>query len=92
MKQTRLFAIVLLVASAAASCTVTMPISAMGPIGGPRTGKASATQVLGMWVTGDASIATAAKAGGIDTVRTVDMRVTSLLGIVRNYTTVVTGK
>lgn len=58
---------------------------------GGKTGKAEASSILGLIATGDASIAAAARNGGIRTIHTADTHVTNILGLYATYTTVVTG-
>lgn len=59
---------------------------------GPKKGEASASSILGIVATGDASIATAARNGGITKIHTADTKATSVLGFYASYTTVVTGE
>lgn len=54
-------------------------------------GRSEATTILGLIATGDASIDTAAKNGGITRIHHVDYEKSSLFGIVTTYTTVVYG-
>lgn len=66
-----------------------------GPIGasgatGSKTGEACARSWFGVVSVGDASIATAAKNGGIKTVTGVDSHVNNIIGIAQ-FCTVVTG-
>jgi len=58
---------------------------------GSKTGSSQMVNYIGWIATGDASIAAAAKAGGIKTVKTVDVHYTTILGIVNTTTTTVTG-
>lgn len=62
--------------------------------GGPglKKGQAMATSILGIVATGDASVAAAARNGGIKIIHTADTHATSVLGIYATYTTVVTGE
>ena len=66
--------------------------SAIQLIGYAKTGEAKATSILGIIATGDASVAAAAKNGGITKVKTVDVKATSIIGIYATYTVVVTGE
>lgn len=64
--------------------------------GGPResgskTGRSSVTAILGLISTGDGSVAAAARAGGIRTVKGVDYEFSNVLFIYQRYTTVVHG-
>ncbi|WP_420590433.1 TRL-like family protein [Bacterioplanoides sp.] len=56
-----------------------------------KTGSACATNILGLFATGDASIEAAKKAGGITKVATVDAEVTSVMLFFSKYCTVVSG-
>ena len=59
---------------------------------GSKVGTASATNVLGLVATGDASINAAAKAGGIKKISHVDVRSTTILGMFSKHETVVYGE
>lgn len=59
---------------------------------GSKRGEATATGILGLVSTGDASIQTAAKNAGITKISHVDTKKKSILGIVSKYTTVVYGE
>jgi len=59
---------------------------------GTREGKACAQTILGMVGTGDASIDTAKRVGGITEVSSVDHSSKSILGITGEYCTIVRGK
>jgi hypothetical protein len=75
------------------SCSVTMPIGATGNPIGSKVGTASGTCYLGLICLGaDASIQSAAKAGGITKISTVDMKTSNLLNIIVTYQTIVTGE
>lgn len=67
------------------------PDSATGLQPGPKTGTSEMVNYIGWIATGDASIAAAAKNGGIKAVKTVDVHYTTILGIVNTTTTTVTG-
>ena len=58
---------------------------------GAKTGTSTATTILGLVSTGDASAAAAARAGNITTIRHADYQFTSVLGIYQKFTTVVYG-
>jgi len=74
------------------SCTVMLPVSATSnPVGGSKTGTATATNVLGFWIAPDASIKTAASNGGITKISTVDSKQTNFLWIIKTYQTTVSG-
>lgn len=57
-----------------------------------KTGTATATSILGLVGTGDASIETAARNGGITKIHHVDYQTKSILGIYATFTTVVKGE
>lgn len=59
---------------------------------GAKKGQACASSILGLVTTGDASVATAAKAGGITKVGTIDQEHSNLLGIYASYCINVTGE
>lgn len=59
---------------------------------GPKTGEACASSILGLIATGDASIDTARRNGGITSISIVDEKATSFLGIYASYCTIVHGK
>lgn len=67
-------------------------VAATEAYGGTARGEACATSILGAIATGDASIDTAKKAGGIAQVVTIDHVTTNMLGIYAKYCTVVYGK
>lgn len=74
------------------SCSMTLPVTATSNPLGPKTGIATGTTVLGLSFGADASIASAAKAGGISRISTVDLRTRSVLGIVITRSCIVTGE
>lgn len=59
---------------------------------GAKRGEACATNILGILATGDASAATAAKAGGITKIATIDGTSMGVLGLYGKYCVVVTGE
>jgi len=76
-----------------ASCSIALPVAATSNTIGSKTGTAKATCYLQvLCFDQDASIATAAKNGGITKISTVDITHGSILGIVVTYTTTVTGE
>lgn len=76
-----------------ASCSMTAPIAATSNPLGSKTGKSSGTCYLTVLCFNvDASVATAAKNGGISKISTVDFNTKTILGIVTTYTTTVTGE
>ena len=91
-------AIVLLAGCAAVTpMTGTLYVDMKGPVavgsasGAEKMGTAKATAIICI-VTGDASIETAMKNGGITKVHHVDSQVKNILGIYAEYTTVVYGE
>ena len=75
------------------SCALTLPVNATSNKVGSKVGAAKATGYLGaLFFDQDASIRTAAKNGGITNISTVDIKCTSLLGIIVTYETIVTGE
>ncbi|RMG18827.1 MAG: hypothetical protein D6729_06350 [Deltaproteobacteria bacterium] len=58
---------------------------------GSRTGEACSSSVLGLLVTGDSSIMTAARNGGITKIGTVNHKYKNILGLIASFCTVVTG-
>jgi hypothetical protein len=56
-----------------------------------KVGMAKSTAIIGI-ATGDSSISAAMKAGGITKIHHIDCKVTSVLGIYAEYTTVVYGE
>jgi hypothetical protein len=67
-------------------------IQATEAYGGTARGEACASSILGVVATGDASIDTAKKAGGIAQVVAIDHTSNSILGVYAKYCTVVYGK
>lgn len=61
-------------------------------VGHSKVGRASATSILGLVATGDASIDAAMKAGNITKIHHVDYEGSSILGIIATYTTIVYGE
>ena len=58
---------------------------------GSKTGTSMSKSYLGLVATGDSSINTAKRNGGISTVSSVDKKVNNILGIYTEYTTTVSG-
>jgi hypothetical protein len=58
---------------------------------GSKVGKSSTTSILGLFAWGDASIAAAARDGGITRVRHADYEFLNVIGIYMSFTTVVRG-
>lgn len=61
-------------------------------VGHSKVGRASASSILGLIATGDASIDAAMRAGGITKIHHVDYEGSSILGIVATFTTIVYGE
>ena len=81
------------VAAMMSSCALTLPVNATSNPVGSKVGTAKATGYLGvLFFDQDASIKTAAKNGGITKISTVDIKSTSLLGLIVTYETMVTGE
>ncbi|HVW24168.1 MAG TPA: TRL-like family protein [Polyangiaceae bacterium] len=58
---------------------------------GAKRGEACATSILGWVATGDASVSSAAKAGGITKISHVDSTASDILGVYAEYCTVAYG-
>lgn len=87
-----LLACVAFAMSVFSSCTVTVPVAASGPIGGAKEGRSASVRVLGLTVQDRGDVRTAARAGGIQYVQTVDVATTRIFGIYRKSVTIVTGE
>lgn len=75
------------------SCTLTTPVGATSNAVGSKVGEAGGTCYLSQICLGvDAGIASAAKAGGITKISTVDYKVNNLFNILVTHTTIVTGE
>lgn len=70
----------------------TSPYQAADGATGPKSGEACQTNILGLVGTGDASIAAAAQAGGVQQISTVDTNFMHVLGIFSKTCTTVTGQ
>jgi len=57
-----------------------------------KMGTASCSSILGLLVTGDASLEAAMKSGGITKVHHIDQQVTNILGIIATYKVIVYGE
>ncbi len=83
----------LAVAAVLSSCSFTGPVCATSNAVGSKVGESSGTGYLRFIMLGiDCSIRTAARNGNISKISTVDFKQTDLLGLVQNYTTIVTGE
>jgi len=73
---------------------VNAPVTATSNVaeGEYNVGRASATSVLGLVATGDASIQAAMEDGGISEIYYVDYKTRSILGLYAEYTVVVYGQ
>ncbi len=67
------------------------PLTATEATSATKQGRACAQNILGLVATGDASIDTAARAGGIKQIVSVDFESNHILGIVGNFCTIVKG-
>ena len=84
---------VLTMAMGLGACSMTMPVNATSNPMGSKVGQSSGSVFLGFLAFGvDASIATAAKNGGITKISTVDLKRADILGLVTTYTCIVTGE
>jgi len=92
-KKAKFLAIVFALGLLFSSCSLTLPVNATGYAVGSKVGTATATGYLGvLFFNADASIRTAAKNGGITRISSVDIKQTSLLGIIVTYETIVSGE
>ncbi len=93
LKKIGRIAMTLSLAAMVTSCALTMPVNATSNTVGGKVGTAKATGYLGvLFFDQDASIRTAAKNGGISKISTVDVKSTSILGLIVTYETIVTGE
>jgi uncharacterized protein YdbL (DUF1318 family) len=93
LKKIKATLILIAAASMMSSCALTLPVNATSNPVGEKVGTAVATGYLGvLFFNQDASIKQAAKNGGITKISTVDIKQTSVLGIVVTYETIVTGQ
>lgn len=71
---------------------VTAPVGLSGSADKPtKVGRSHARSILGLYASGDASIDTAAKNGGISKIHHVDHETQIILGVIADYTTIVYG-
>ncbi|MDP3914235.1 MAG: TRL-like family protein [Bacteroidota bacterium] len=92
-KKIKIIAAAFVVAILVTSCSLTLPVNATGYAVGSKVGTATATGYFGvLFFNADASIKTAAKNGGITRISSVDLKQTSLLGIIVTYETIVSGE
>jgi hypothetical protein len=71
---------------------VDAPLTVNSDADNKKKGEASCHSYLGLCATGDASIETAAKAGGITKIHHVDFKSHSILGVYAEFTTIVYGE
>jgi hypothetical protein len=75
------------------SCSLTVPVSATSNTLGSKTGVSTGVCYLSQLCFGaDASVATAARNGGITKISTVDLKTTNILGLIVKYECMVTGE
>ncbi len=75
------------------SSNVTSPVAVNpGSMSGLKKGTATASSILGIIASGDASIAAACENGNITQVVAVDCKTSNILGFYAEYTTIVYGK
>ncbi|MFA7327385.1 MAG: TRL-like family protein [Candidatus Kapaibacterium sp.] len=93
MNKLKVLIITLATAGMMASCSLTLPVAATSNPIGSKVGTATASGFFQVLFFGaDASIQTAAKNAGITKISTVDIKQSSLLGILVSYETIVTGE
>ncbi len=92
-KKSKLFALIFAFGLLLSSCSLTLPVNATGYAVGSKVGTATATGYLGViFLEADASIRTAAQNGGITRISSVDIKRTSIFGIIVTYETIVSGE
>lgn len=92
-KKTKLLSLLFALGLLVSSCSLILPVNATGYAVGSKVGTAKATGYVGFFFfNGDASIKTAAKNGGITRISSVDIKRTSIAGIVVTYETIVSGE
>jgi hypothetical protein len=75
------------------NCALTLPVNATSNAVGSKVGTAKASGYFGIiYMNQDASIAKAAKNGGITKISTVDLKQTSLFNLITTYECIVTGE
>ena len=70
----------------------TEALSATNATGGSKVGEACATNILGIFASGDSSVAAAKKAGGIKTVSSVDVKTFNVFTAYGETCTIVRGE
>lgn len=92
-KKIKFSALALVAGLLLSACSLTLPVNATGYAVGSKVGTATATGYLGvLFFNADASIRTAAKNGGITRISSVDIKQTSILGLIVTYETIVSGE
>lgn len=71
---------------------VKYPLMATGEVGSTKVGKAEASNILGIFATGDAGIEAAMRNGNITKISHIDIHANSVLGIFATYTIYVYGE
>lgn len=93
LKKIKFFAACLFATAMFSSCAVTLPVNATSNSVGSKVGTSVATGYLTcIFLDQDASIKKAAENGGITKISTVDLKQTSILGLLVTYETIVTGE
>jgi uncharacterized protein YdbL (DUF1318 family) len=93
LRKIKILAVVIISGMAMSGCALTLPVTATSNTVGMKVGSSKATGYLGVLFFGqDASVQKAAKNGGITKISTVDIKHTSILGLVVTYETIVTGE
>jgi hypothetical protein len=89
-----MFGILLAFGFTLGGCTTTEPFDLTNNPVGSKVGEATGTINFNgaFGATADYSLQTAAKNGGITRIATVDLRVYNVLGLIKTYTTIVTGE
>jgi len=91
-KKFKTVAAVIIAGMMISGCALTLPVTATSNAVGMKVGTSKATGYLGILFFGqDASVQKAAKNGGITKISTVDIKHTSILGLLVTYETIVTG-
>lgn len=86
-------AVAIVFAAAITSCSLKLPVAATSNPVGSKVGMSKATGFFGvLFFNQDASIQSAAKAGKITKISTVDIKYGNILGLIVTYETIVTGE
>ena len=93
IKKIKVLALLVAATAMMSSCSLTLPVNATSNSVGSKVGTAKATGFLSvLFFDQDASIQRAAKNAGISKISTVDLKSTSILGIIVTYEAIVTGE